>query len=868
MATILGGVPRGSRVESIGGRGIPEHVHIAIVGSGPAGLSAAGRAAALDRATGAAAPSYVLLEGSQAHARTIQRYQKGKHVMAEPSYLDLRSDLGFDAGTREAVLDRWAGQIDEQGLIIRYGADVGSIEGSQGDFRLTLRSGEPITADNVILALGLEGTPRKLGVPGEDLDGVDYHLEDPAAFSGQTIVVVGAGDSAIENALALAVQNRVYIINRRDEFSRAKDGNLNAVLRAISDPDQDFHCYYRATPKSVESTPNGDLPLMLRLETPEGEREIPCHRIIARLGGIPPRGFVEAAGVEFPNARPDAIPELSRRYESNVPGLYIIGSLAGYPLIKQAMNQGYDVVEFIHGHDVQPADYPLLESQFCLLPFERPPGDVLELFQRRIPFFATLNSLQFRELIIDSEVLASYPEGELLDDALARYQARRQELAAAGKRTRITRVIREGDYLYRQGDYATSFFIIVEGEVVLESDDAAQSDVTLGRGQFFGEGSLISGRPRQESARAGRNCILVETPRRIMVKIFNSNEEVREGVDWIFVVRELKRLFAPGATFEELRPISERAQIRQFRAGERLFEAGEQGDTLHLIRRGSVSLVRQSGGRAVTVAELRAGELAGEMALMGDPERRETAVATVATETVEIGRAEFLALMSLPSANLEGMQERARHRLTEVTQMEVRTESSEIMSFLLGEGLGEATDTLLIDEDLCIGCDNCERACAETHGGLARLDREAGKSFANLHVPIACRHCEHPHCMKDCPPNAIHRAPDGQVFIDDTCIGCGNCEANCPYDVIRMTYEAPPKPGLWQWLLFGRGPGPGEPESFEPTAEAKDKGKRAVKCDACVNQPHGYACVRACPTGAAQRVNPEQFIRLLTGDVR
>jgi len=200
--------------------------------------------------------------------------------------------------------------------------------------------------------------------------------------------------------------------------------------------------------------------------------------------------------------------------------------------------------------------------------------------------------------------------------------------------------------------------------------------------------------------------------------------------------------------------------------------------------------------------------------------------------------------------------------------MEARPESSGIMNFLLGEGLGEATDTLLIDETLCIGCDNCEQACAETHNGLSRLDRAAGKSFASIHVPIACRHCENPHCMKDCPPNAIHRAADGQVFIADTCIGCGNCQANCPYDVIRMTYDAPSKPGLLQWLLLGRGPGPGDPGHFEPDARAKAKGKRAVKCDACVNDPLGYACVRACPTGAAQRVDPEQFIRLLKSDVR
>jgi Fe-S-cluster-containing hydrogenase component 2 len=176
----------------------------------------------------------------------------------------------------------------------------------------------------------------------------------------------------------------------------------------------------------------------------------------------------------------------------------------------------------------------------------------------------------------------------------------------------------------------------------------------------------------------------------------------------------------------------------------------------------------------------------------------------------------------------------------------------------MGEGLGEATDTLIIDEHLCIGCDNCEKACAETHGGVSRLDRKAGATFANVHVPIACRHCEHPHCMKDCPPNAIKRSIDGQVFIDATCIGCGNCESNCPYDAIRMEYPAPAKPGLFAWMLFGRGPGPGEARATHAAGDAK----RAMKCDACKDQAGGPACVSSCPTGAAQRIGPTEFIRL------
>ena len=82
-------------------------------------------------------------------------------------------------------------------------------------------------------------------------------------------------------------------------------------------------------------------------------------------------------------------------------------------------------------------------------------------------------------------------------------------------------------------------------------------------------------------------------------------------------------------------------------------------------------------------------------------------------------------------------------------------------------------------------------------------------------------------------------------------------------DTSTMEYEAPAKPGLLSWLLFGAGSGPGEAVGAHPSADAKAKGKRAKKCDACINEKSGPACVNACPTGAAIRIGPERFIELI-----
>jgi Fe-S-cluster-containing hydrogenase component 2 len=252
------------------------------------------------------------------------------------------------------------------------------------------------------------------------------------------------------------------------------------------------------------------------------------------------------------------------------------------------------------------------------------------------------------------------------------------------------------------------------------------------------------------------------------------------------------------------------------------------------------------------------------MALLSDAPRSATIKAAHATETIRIQGEAFKNLLNNQPALKAKVEAKFRQRIMQNEQMQRRPEAGSIIQFLIEQGVGEGTDVLLIDESLCVHCDNCEKACAETHGGISRLDREAGPSFATIHVPTSCRHCEHPHCMSDCPPNAIHRAPDGEVFIDDSCIGCGNCERNCPYKVIQLAAPPEEKFNIFSWLLFGKGPGPGEEMDYEERKYADqphpDKAKRAVKCDMCKDIAGGASCVRACPTGAAMRVSPEEFM--------
>src|SRR4051794_11534159 len=159
-----------------------ERLNVAIVGSGPGGLSAAARAAKLGL-------SHVLLEREAAHADTIQKYARGKFVMATPDILPQRSDVAFEASSREAVLEGWAEGIRSTGLEIRYGAAVTAVHGQKGAFTLSLADGGTVEAEHVVLAIGLQGNLRKLRVPGAELPTVRYQLDDPKAYAEQNIVV-------------------------------------------------------------------------------------------------------------------------------------------------------------------------------------------------------------------------------------------------------------------------------------------------------------------------------------------------------------------------------------------------------------------------------------------------------------------------------------------------------------------------------------------------------------------------------------------------------------------------------------------------------------------------------------------------------
>jgi CRP-like cAMP-binding protein/thioredoxin reductase/Fe-S-cluster-containing hydrogenase component 2 len=772
-----------------------EHFEVAIIGAGPAGIGAATNAAHHNI-------SHVLIEKGEI-ANTIYDYQLRKHVMAEPSRLPLRARCRFEAGTREKILLEFAEDVRSQRVNFLKG-EVSKIVRVPDRFEIHVNN-KVCTASKVVLAIGVQGSPRKLGVPGEDGGSVAYTLSDPDAFNGKHILVVGAGDAAIENALALGENNTVSLINRGGEFARAKEANSKLILGAIQSGR--IRCFYNATIARLESG-------VSFINTPEGEVTVQCDHLIARLGCVLPRKFLESVGVEFPNAEPTAVPVVNSRYESNVPGLYILGALIGYPLIKQAINQGYEVIEHIRGAEVEPADQPLLEERF-----DKITAGFRSTFSKiadNLPLFKDLSSPQMREMVIDSNV----------------------------HQVDVGRIVFEKD------DHTDSFWSVISGSVEIEVDQDRR--VTLAQGDFFGEMGLISGRRRTATVRAAEpGTILLETPRKQILKLIASVKSVRRALDEVFMLRALQTSIFPEVERSFLEALVKKAKMKNFKKGEALFAEGDVGDALYVIRKGSVKISRRNrAGVDVAQTYIAAGNYVGEISLLSerDEPRTATVSAAVACETIIIEKSDFQELLKHFPAARERISLLAQERKVENVVTNWSETSGSILDFMMTEGLTDAENVLLIDSDLCVGCDNCESACASTHGGHSRLDRKGGKSFASIQLPISCRHCENPLCMLDCPPDALTRLHNGEVIIRDSCIGCGNCVGNCPYGVIHIVHDHIHKsPPLWNWLGLGT---------------VEEGPAKAAKCDMCYSLRGGPACVRACPTGAAMRVDAEKLVKI------
>jgi thioredoxin reductase (NADPH) len=257
---------------------------VIVVGAGPAGTSAA--LAAMKEGL----KVLVLEQGTQAN--TIRNYPRQKFVMAEPVMIPLYGPLWMEDTSKESLLERWQQIIASTGLAIQEEEKVLRVVQNPGHFVVHSTKGEYQGAC-VILAIGKRGSPRKLGVPGEDSSKVAYNLLDADAYHDKAICIVGGGDSGIEAACGLArvdLKNRVWLVHRTDAFSQAKPRNQKKIKKNMDEGR--VTAFFNSAVVEIRER-------SVVVKTAAGTEEIDNDFIFVMVGGENPKKFLNECGIEF-----------------------------------------------------------------------------------------------------------------------------------------------------------------------------------------------------------------------------------------------------------------------------------------------------------------------------------------------------------------------------------------------------------------------------------------------------------------------------------------------------------------------------------------------------------------------------------------
>jgi thioredoxin reductase (NADPH) len=269
------------------GRAAAAAVDVLIAGAGPAGLAASLRAQELGL-------SYLCVDQAR-WGGAVRTYPRAKIVMTRPVRVPLYGPVKLNETSKEALLGLWDDILDRTGVQIRCETRVAGATRRDGWFDVELATAagpEMVRARRVLLGIGRRGSPRTLGVPGDDGTNVTTHLIEPEKWAGKRIVVVGGGDVACETALALADQpgTEVTLLYRGEALSRpraalrerlaasAESGRLRLELAVA---------IQRVEPGAIVYARSGD------------DTALAVDQVFACLGGTAPTAFLQRLGVDM-----------------------------------------------------------------------------------------------------------------------------------------------------------------------------------------------------------------------------------------------------------------------------------------------------------------------------------------------------------------------------------------------------------------------------------------------------------------------------------------------------------------------------------------------------------------------------------------
>jgi CRP-like cAMP-binding protein/Fe-S-cluster-containing hydrogenase component 2 len=429
------------------------------------------------------------------------------------------------------------------------------------------------------------------------------------------------------------------------------------------------------------------------------------------------------------------------------------------------------------------------------------------------------------------------------------------------------RVFAPQQRIITEGEEGEHLYFMLDGQVRVTTIDRSGRQVLLSvleRGDFFGEGSLFTGRPRSATVEALTTCSTLQVPREEWNQHLQQAPALRTAIQCAHQTRQtvttLSRVPVFSAlTREEREELATHFIPRSCARHEVVIREGDLDRSFFLITWGQAVAVQGYGTpqeQALTIME--AGDFFGEMALLLSAPRSATVWALTRLELLELPETAFQHLLEERQAMSQAIEQVIAKRLERVMEVRADRRMAQVLNQAVIRGEAAVTDRLLVRERTRCpqGCRRCEESC-QARFGHSRLHLD-GVIVGYLTIPTACRHCLYPECVPACPVEALAWDSDGRLYVNERCQGCGRCVRACPYGAIEMVELTPePNRGLLGRLLasvLGR---------EEPAARA-EAATRAEKCDLCRDYPEA-ACLAACPTGALKLVQVEDYFGVRFG---
>jgi thioredoxin reductase/ferredoxin len=263
-------------------KGHSNGLDLVIVGAGPAGLTStlASKEAGLNSVT----VEQEELGGTVAH------FPRRKHVMTQPAILPIVGKMKFKEVQKEELIDYWRMVETKTGIKINYSERVDTIKPAPGGGYVVTTDRSSYNTRCVMLAIGRRGSPRQLGVPGEDLPKVTYRLIDAEQYRNQHVLVVGGGDSALEAATSIAEEpgTTVTLSYRSGAFSRAKPKNRDKVEAMVVD--KRLRVLFNSNVKAIRDQD-------VVIEVGDRTGKLKNDSVIVSAGGILPSAFLKTIGI-------------------------------------------------------------------------------------------------------------------------------------------------------------------------------------------------------------------------------------------------------------------------------------------------------------------------------------------------------------------------------------------------------------------------------------------------------------------------------------------------------------------------------------------------------------------------------------------